>query len=614
MVQFFRAILLLSSSILLASFAQAAPVLNFSDLTNGPSNGLNDGLGSGAIVTLWGQKLGSSKGDSRVHFIDANGVEREVAHYYYWRNADGRLPGGPANLFDSHQMQEVAVSIPDAASGLGQLRITVRGERSNTLPFTVRSGRILHVKNSGNNASPGSFSEPLKTVNQFSGGAFAQHRAGDLIYTHGVLDQETTRKTEFYAIGMFTNREPGTVNKQTAVVSYPGTHSRIESYHMGFEVASSRAYVISKYTVLTGNHDEPSESSNTPLPISSTISRGIKGTADGRVVANYIADLPGRCPSSQSAAIQAQVNSGYDYISNLKVFGNQIKEYGCKQTSRYHHTTYFTVRWASRVAPFEFGWNYLLDNQADGGIHAWDELGPGQSSCGDWTGPVRIHDNVISGQRGPGFMLGTAGGSACWSADFHLYNNVFKDNGLGPNMVESGQRTSPSSLWFWGGSYRGDVYVYNNLFDGFGDPSLNHGPQAVLGLSGWGDGMTIQFDNNVLIKRHANSEWVAATSSNYGPRLLDDIYGSHNVFFSPSGLPLEPIPSWSANSSARDPELRRSSDAGYEIQAGSVALTMGNEQYPAYDLYGTPRLGPAAGAIEQNVQPSRPRAVVLFVE
>src|SRR3990167_3385231 len=123
------------------------PVLRFTDLISGPDTGLNDGLGSGVIVTIWGQGFGETQG--QVFFTDSLGVEREAAHVYYWKKADGTLPSGPADLWRSHLMYEVAFSIPaGSASGAGTIRIRKpnSGDYSvNTLPFTVRAGRILWV-------------------------------------------------------------------------------------------------------------------------------------------------------------------------------------------------------------------------------------------------------------------------------------------------------------------------------------------------------------------------------------------------------------------------------------------------------------------------------------
>ena len=160
----FNSLLLLCLAILCALIAPIAaaekPLLNFTDLSNGPAVGVQDGQGSGAIVTLWGQNLGGNQGSSKIYFVDAKGVTRPVAHHYYWQNANGQLPGGPANLYESQMMQEVAVSLPDSSAGKGELYAVVAGLQSNRLPFTVREGAIYHVRPNGNNAAAGSFQQP----------------------------------------------------------------------------------------------------------------------------------------------------------------------------------------------------------------------------------------------------------------------------------------------------------------------------------------------------------------------------------------------------------------------------------------------------------------------
>ena len=77
--------------------AQIPPVLNFQDIESGSATGNSDPYGNGAIVTIWGSNLGSSQGTSQVYFRDSSGTIRQAGHVYYWKNADGQLPGGPAN-------------------------------------------------------------------------------------------------------------------------------------------------------------------------------------------------------------------------------------------------------------------------------------------------------------------------------------------------------------------------------------------------------------------------------------------------------------------------------------------------------------------------------------
>lgn len=134
--QILKLILLLFLFLILPNFTQAAPVpaLNFSDIESGPKTGNTDGVGSGAIVTIWGNYLGSSQGTSKIYVGD-----QEATAIYYWKNADGQLPSGPADLYSSHKMQEIAFSIPATApDGLTTIKVVVSGIETNTLPFTVR--------------------------------------------------------------------------------------------------------------------------------------------------------------------------------------------------------------------------------------------------------------------------------------------------------------------------------------------------------------------------------------------------------------------------------------------------------------------------------------------
>ena len=138
------------------------PALNFSDIDSGPKIGNTDGAGGltssqhGAIVTVWGNYLGSSQGSSKIY---VGGVE--AAHVYYWKDADGTLPGGPADLKTYHRMQEIAFSVPAGASdGANMIRVNVGGVDSNTLPFTVRNGNIRFIKSGGSNSNEGTWSGP----------------------------------------------------------------------------------------------------------------------------------------------------------------------------------------------------------------------------------------------------------------------------------------------------------------------------------------------------------------------------------------------------------------------------------------------------------------------
>jgi len=167
-----------------SSYAQAVtPVLNFSDINSGPKIGNTDGVGSGAIVTVWGNNLGSSQGTSKIYVGDV-----EATTIYYWKNADGNLPGGPADLDTYHKMQEIAFAIPSGAvNGSSPIKVKVDGVDSNTIPFTVRSGNIKFVKLDGNDGSgDGSWNNAYRTLQNVFDGDNGKLSPGDIVYSVGV--------------------------------------------------------------------------------------------------------------------------------------------------------------------------------------------------------------------------------------------------------------------------------------------------------------------------------------------------------------------------------------------------------------------------------------------
>jgi hypothetical protein len=139
--------------------------------------------------------LVSNQGVSKIILRSSNGTEREVARTYYWKNADGALPGDGADLYESHRMQEIAVSIPTSEAGIGSLYVIVNGIVSNTLPFTVRSGNIYFVHPSGSNTNNCSWSAPCEFIdgghsspghaNALANGRLA---AGDTVHSRGVTE------------------------------------------------------------------------------------------------------------------------------------------------------------------------------------------------------------------------------------------------------------------------------------------------------------------------------------------------------------------------------------------------------------------------------------------
>jgi hypothetical protein len=576
------------------------PLLNFSDLTSGPDTGLGDGLGSGVIVTVWGQNLGSEQGNSNISFTDAKGTERDAAHVYYWKNADGELPSGPSNLFASHAMQEIAFSIPDSAMGAGSIKVTVNGQVSNLLPFTVRSGPIFHVASGGSDADSGSFSAPWQTTQEVVDSA----PAGSTVYVHDVDSGGNSSVNGFYWNNAGAS---STLAEQFALVSYPGYQPKITGQR-GVTGYNTDALVISKMDIYASNYLQVGANDQ---PTGSTIdfkgTWGIRSTRHGRAVGNRVGDIPGGCASKYQGAISGTAQF-YDSISLFKMFGNEIYEYGCAGSSKLHHTTYFTVRSAPdnrQVEPWELGWNYLHDNKAKNGLHQFDQ----DTDCGDITGPVRIHDNVIVNQASAGIAVASQCG---WTADFYLENNVLINvgnasawDGVDPNTADAPEL---AGINIRDSGYFGTVYIRNNLIYGWTTDGSDITLKGAISFYGSASNVTAVIDNNIVYSEIDHPFIVARNSD-----VLSNLSGSNNIWYFSGSAPTNALsPNWDTDKYESDPLLILS---GARVNVAPNSDAVGNAKpitAISHDVYGKPRFpGMDIGPVEFFTRPLAPGNVTI---
>ncbi|MFC6684923.1 hypothetical protein ACFQGA_10875 [Marinobacter koreensis] len=561
------------------------PKLAFSDLISGPDVGLGDPRGSGVVVTVWGQNLGSTQDESKIEFCDSTSVCRK-GFVFYWKNADGNLPSGPSDLFKSHRMQEIAFSIPKSAPGAGEIKVTVNNQTSQ-LPFTVRSGNIYHVMKSGNDeAGDGSFSSPWATVAKADGIA----TAGDTIYIHDVDtygDNQTGR--------VFYNNRGFKANTKNQFVyaSYPGTRARLYG-KIGVHMYLTTGIVSSKLSVFTSNC--PDET------LDGCVERGTVGITPsdwGRVIGNELTDRPGMCSSGQAGAI----SGGIDHVEGAKVFGNYIHDYGCPRTGKLHHTTYFTIRDNQNdktIASWELGWNFLINNHAKNGLHFYDENVGSGTECGDLSTNMRIHDNVIQNQGGAGIQVESACG---WTQNTYIENNILINVGLPIDTDCSFNCGNVSSAIVVGDQtdhgLLGNVYISNNTVYGWDSKKQTDTLAACIVLRGSGDSAKVFFNDNICTNFH-DSEFVKTHSFSPSVDHSDNISGSNNIFYiansslNNSGS----VPSSFDRSIFSDPLISLYNSL-ISIEEASPALGKSGSSL-SFDIYGTkrPSSGSALGAVE----------------
>lgn len=550
--------------------------LAFSDLITGPDTGIGDGLGSGVIVTVWGYDLGSTQGASTIEFCDSLGACR-AGYVYYWKDADGTLPGGPADLSSSHGMQEIAFSIPDSAVGAGFIKVTVSGAAS-TLPFTVRPGNIYHVKSTGNDGSgDGSWGSPWLTVAQ--GDSIAT--AGDTLYVHDVDTGAYNVRRAIYNNKGFT----ATTDNQMAYVSYPNTRPTV-SGHQNVWTYNTKGIVVSKLDVYSSNCvDETLNSCATTGG-----SDGIGTTENGRVIGNKVTDIAGGCATGASGAI----SGSHGKIGNAKIFGNYIHDYGCPNTDKLHHTTYFTLRDNDNnlsVPAWEVGWNHLKDNHARMGIHHYDEDNSGAGQCGDATTTLKIHDNVITSQAASAIHFES---SCNWSMPVEIYNNVIVDAGLAHDIsCTSNCSGVNSAIIVQDGALLSNVSVYNNTVYGWNSTDFGGGVKACFALKGGGNNVTVTFNDNTCYQTTDKPFVVIQEGS-----MADNITGSGNSFFTTVSNPSNAIaPTWDATKITTDPQLTLT---GQIITlSGSSPLKNQSSTTLGFDIYGAARGATSSvGAVE----------------
>ncbi len=545
-------LLLLLTGVTTAFSAQAqTPVLNFTDIINGPSIGLHDGKGSGAIVTLWGQNLGLKEGASKVMFEDSNGEIKEVAYVYYWKAADGRKPSGPADLYGSHQMIEIAVSIPESPDGLGLLFIEKNNSKidsevvvSNSLPFTVRQGKIFHVKNSGNNdRGDGSFYKPWETMSKISQGATKKIAPGDLIYVHDGVQDIDGNNGRNKLTGLYLSGHKATADKQTAFIAYPNARVLAQGENFGIGFYKNEAIVVSKYVVKAGNYLMPDNDNILPK---NTAAIGIQTTANGRIIGNEVTQISGRCVSGMQGAITGNAR-GHDNVSNQKILGNYIHDWGCNQSSHFGHVTYLSNRSDGKwdVQAWQFGWNHLLNNKSKYGLHSYDETYRGQ--CGDVEGTIVINDNVINGQKGSGISLGAKNSKGiCWTVAAKIYNNVLINTGLGP-ADENGVASNAIGIVDKG--LKSDIQIYDNKIYNWASPELA-GRKTAIQVSGNQDNVRIDISRNLF---YTDKDFRFEYNDHH---LQDNLKGSHNIWFSKATSAKNTIiPSWEKSPYDFDPQL-----------------------------------------------------------
>jgi hypothetical protein len=379
------AILTLSGS---ALFAQA-PVLFYSDITSGPSTGGENG--NGAYVTIYGNYFGPSQGSSTVTAGGGAMVNCKV-----W---------GAATFW----YQKLTCQLGSQAAS-GNLVVTVSGQSSNALPFTVAAGNIYFVSTTGSDSNAGNFTAPWLTLLK----ARDTMQPGDITYAMNGVTQSTDDGTGWDSAFLLSGEDQGTWCSATgsprALVAYPGATVTIGNATGGAPDWGLRTSDCQGNYVLAG------------ISFRGQFPGELGGGSNYRIIDSDIT-----CPYSVGSGGGSCFETSQ--ATYIYFYGNHVYNAGATNASSLFQGVYFSTD-SNYV---DMGWNLVEEVHGCRGVQVHSSpLGSGGPS--DPTGhdqySISIHDNTIHDTQCDGLIVDTVNPS---EGPVTIYNNLIYNAGEGPN-------------------------------------------------------------------------------------------------------------------------------------------------------------------------------------
>ena len=560
--------------IILPLSAHATPALNFSDIDSGPKTGNTDGVGSGAIVTVWGNDLGATQGTSKIYVGNV-----EATAIYYWKNADGDLPGGPAELSSFHKMQEIAFSIPaGVVDGATTIKVNVNGVDSNTLPFTVRGGNIRFIKAGGNNSNTGTWTSPWASLAVLENANYptVQPALGDIVYSVGV------GSTSGIVVGRY-GPYYGSAATPVSLIAYPNTAVAVSgqsfddyvifNYYNGSSIAG---YVNFSKISVTCNGSNPQPASGIMAMKGQRIV-GVEITGP-TVYGGYQGAIGGSGKNTGGGKYLGVYIHHYGYANGFETtqetdttsppYTNPTSSCAtCTKYDQFQHLYYITNRSDITLEAYEIAWNHLTDNPIWQGIHLYD-----MGATGGYTGTMKIHNNVVKNQRGGAIESSLPASSTGVRTNLEVYNNII--------ISDVTDIYNWHALQFNGSE---NVKVYNNTIYGY-----KHNASFQTGGA-------VDYRNNIMVD-----------TRNAGYIGNEPDYQSNNLFFS-TGSSVKPV--WATEATGNlnvDPQFVDASNYDFQLGESSPALSAGIDTASVVpiDFFGQSRSStPSMGAIDLAGEP-----------
>jgi hypothetical protein len=398
-----------------------APKLFYSDLLDAPNSGWSTTEPSkGALVTIWGNHFGQTRGSS---FVTVNGVAlRSDADYATWGAYKPTAEKQAIRFWLNNSMN----------SGTGNITVTVNGVTSNALPFTIRSGNIFFVS-PANPGGTGSLNNPY----ELNSTMLTNIQAGDIYYFRsGVYDKKVNGGPA--DLWMRSTQGNGAPGNRTALIGYPNETPvfRIYVYNVNLHTnlkLSNQYMVVSNLTFDSAYQAVEVQGNNL------------------RFVGNDLIGLTSKAGSG-TGIIVVQGNAN-------KLLGNYV--HGGMSHWRYDHAIY--VSGCAQNEGNELAWNNVSGNDFAEGPNIVVNHQANRCGLGQYLKAHFIHDNIVDCTAFRSKAIGIY--DLSWDPrdigeqqpePTYVYNNLLV--GCGNNDV-----SIPHSRWIPVISVsNGKAYIFNN--------------------------------------------------------------------------------------------------------------------------------------------------------
>lgn len=397
---------------LLSAASYAGPVLFYSDLTSGPKTGGENN--KGVFVSVYGKGFGSTQSTSTA-----------------------TIGGGLADNYPLWSDTKIVFQLGSLAA-TGNIIVTVGGDASNALPFTVRSGNIYFCTPTG--TGDGSFASPFDPSDYCA--LLAAGEDGATCYFRAGTYEGEYANTSWHANFSLKNSYSGASGNENAFVAYPGETATLSAPDSNISY-NFRRYDNSGdhgggYIVVAGFTCASYGSSIYPGSNTRIIGNTITGQTGG--------DFPAGIIGIDGLA------DGTWAVDDVKIYGNSIT--GGAGSGTQDHAIYPGYG----VDNIDIGWNYIYGSDGLGSKISFNNNNAYALNM-VWEN-IRVHHNFIDVRSSQYDKRAINVFESGTGSTFYIYDNII--------IGDSGDQSSTISI------LSGTVYLYNN--------TVYAGSSAALGL------------------------------------------------------------------------------------------------------------------------------------